>query len=107
MTPEFIPLSQQWPIGHNDFGGPSRRLLVCMYEFGFAPTIAVARCFLSSLHPDDLRWYLDQDFYNLDGPYQIPSSVYFWAEMPDIPTYEQCEAIRKNEMQLSLFEGAK
>lgn len=77
----WIPVSEKLPVDGKSY-------LVYVKEFGLPSGTAVAKPFISSLHPDDPHWFLDRDFYHLDCNIQVAQNVTHYAELP-IPPEEQ------------------
>jgi hypothetical protein len=65
------------------------RYLVCCKEFGFQTAFAIAIPFISSLHPDDPRWWLDAELYGLERPYQIAQTVTHFVKITLPEFYQQ------------------
>jgi hypothetical protein len=69
------------PIHPGDIRGPL--CLVSCYEFGMTPALAVARPSWSSLPGQLLKWYLAEDFYNLERPWEIAQAVIGYMILPE------------------------
>ena len=57
-------------------------VLVQTKEFGFTPSLAVARC--CKLSGGEVKWYLDMEFYHIYDPRPIAETVGYWQPMPDL-----------------------
>jgi chromosome segregation ATPase len=71
----WIPV-QNMPVG---LTGP---YFASTGEFGFAPTLIVARCWMGSENRDPI-WYLDEKFYHLDNPLMVAEQVTHYRPLPD------------------------
>lgn len=67
-------------------GLPSELVLVQVQEFGQQPSIAIARCWKSSLPDQQPLWYLDPEVYHLEGPWRIAETVVAWRAIPPYTT---------------------
>lgn len=67
-------------------GLPSELVLVQVQEFGQQPSIAIARCWQSSLPDQPVTWYLDPEVYHLEGPWRIAEPVVAWLAIPPFTT---------------------
>jgi hypothetical protein len=78
----WIPVSVMPPF---EPGGFTKPMLVTCHEFGGYPSLAIASAWVSSLHPNDLKWYLDRTFYHLPNLIEIVDAVTHWMPLPEPP----------------------
>ena len=57
-------------------------IMVLTGEFGFAPAVAIARMWQSSLPDQPMKFYLDNETYRIDAPYCIAEEVVAWQPTP-------------------------
>ena len=93
----WISVNDELPINP---GYISKPVFVCACESGRRPRLAVARCWFSIREGAEPIWYLDGEFYGLDGPYQIAEPVTHWARLPDIPIVMSVEKINLSQSQI-------
>lgn len=53
-------------------------------EFGFPPTLIVAKCWMGSENREPI-WYLDEKFYHLDSPLMVAEQVSHYRRLPEPP----------------------
>jgi len=78
----WIPVTERLPCKPGEISQP---VMVAAREFGCPWVLAIARCFISILHPTEPGWYLDPGFYYLERPYGVGEQVHYWMPIPPIP----------------------
>lgn len=82
---EWIPVRERLPVKPGEYS--EKMCFVQAQEFGCSPEFYVCHCWISVLFPNDPKWYLDRDFYNLDMQMEVGSPVLGWIEMPEPMPY--------------------
>ncbi len=84
---ERLQAERRWtPVGE-ELPENNKTYEIWANEFGLGGGLAIAKCFISSEHPDDPRWYFDMDAYGLERPYQVAQTVTHYREI--IPPEEK------------------
>ncbi len=82
MNLTFIPVTDAQPVKPGEYS--DKLFVVVVNEFGFPPGYALVTCWISTLHPDDPRWYLPARVYNLDKDLPMGLTVTHYCELPNI-----------------------
>ncbi|NLH52866.1 MAG: hypothetical protein GX459_08490 [Bacteroidales bacterium] len=59
-------------------------ILVITREFGFEPSIVIARMWQSSIPDQPMQFYLDRETYHINEPRCIAEQVIAWQYIPEV-----------------------